>query len=37
MRQMPSAVVTRLADVAMSLAGLSDEDIGDKLKKTSGD
>jgi hypothetical protein len=37
MRQMPSSVVTRLADVAMSLAGLSDEDIGDKLKKTSGD
>jgi len=37
MRQMPSAVVTRLADVAMSLAGLSDEDIEAKLKKTSGD
>ena len=35
MRQMPAAVVTRLADVAMSLAGLSDEDIEAKLKKTS--
>ena len=37
MRQMPSAVISRLADVAMNMAGLSDDDIGDKLKKTSSD
>ena len=37
MRQMPSSVVSRLAEVAMSLAGLSDEDIESKLKKTSDD
>lgn len=37
MRQMPSAVISRLADVAMNMAGLSDDDIGDKLKKTSID
>lgn len=35
MRQMPSSVISRLAEVAMSLAGLSDEDIESKLKKTS--
>ncbi len=37
MRQMPSAVISRMADVAMNLAGLNDDDIGDKLKKTSTD
>jgi hypothetical protein len=37
MREMPSSVVTKLADVAMSLAGLSDDDIESKLKKTSDD
>lgn len=37
MREMPSAVVTRLAEVAMNMAGLSDDDIADKLKKTSED
>ena len=37
MRQMPSAVISRMADVAMNLARLNDDDIGDKLKKTSTD
>lgn len=37
MREMPSGVVSRLAEVAMSLSGLSDEDIEAKLKKTSDD
>lgn len=37
MRQMPAAIISRLADVAMNMAGLSDDDIGDKLKKTSAE
>jgi len=37
MRDMPAPVISRLAEVAMSLSGLTDEDIEDKLKKTSDD
>lgn len=37
LRELPASVVSRLAEVAMSLAGLSDEDIESKLKKTSDD
>lgn len=37
LREFPSPVISRLAEVAMSLSGLSDEDIDGKLKKTSGD
>jgi hypothetical protein len=37
MREMPAGVISRLADVAMNMAGLSDDDIADKLKKTSDD
>lgn len=37
LREMPASVISRLAEVAMSLAGLSDEDVESKLKKTSDD
>lgn len=37
LRDHPAAVIQRLSEVALSLCGLSDDDIGDKLKKTSTD
>lgn len=37
LREMPASVISRLAEVAMNLAGLSDDDIESKLKKTSDD
>lgn len=37
LREFPAAVIQRLSEVALSLCGMSDDDIGDKLKKTSSD